>query len=131
LAGIDCGDRGTRRCGCCGYLLCHRHHETGGGFCDQYFTVGGVSLCLHDKIAVGVRPREETVLKARDRDVYHLPDEPGSQAPACRPTEDWKPSVSLAEAGDRELCSDCATVARRRYREYREELAAEWGGRSA
>jgi hypothetical protein len=128
---IDCGDRGTRRCGCCGYPLCHRHHETGGGFCGQHFSVGGVPLCLHDEIAVGHRLREEIVFVPNDGYVYHLPDESGSQAPACRPADDSKPMVSLAEIDDQELCSDCASAARRRYREYREELAAELAGRSA
>jgi hypothetical protein len=130
---IDCGDRGIYHCGCCDYLLCHRHHETGGGFCDQYFTVGGVPLCLHNEIAVGVLSREEAVLVAKDSDVYHLPDETRSQAPACRPREDGKLRISLAmaETVDRELCRHCASAARQRYREYREELAAEWGGGSA
>ena len=75
---IDCGDRGDLRCGCCGYPLCGRHHETGGGFCGQHFSVGGVPLCLHDEIAVGVRPHGETVLAVNGGDVYHLPDEAGS-----------------------------------------------------
>ena len=129
---IDCGDRGTYRCGCCGYPLCGRHHETGGGFCGQHFSVGGVSLCLHDEIAVGVWPREETVLVAH-HDIYHLPDEEGSQAPACRPREDGKADLPLAvaRAADRDLCGHCATVARQRYQEFREELAAEWGGESS
>jgi hypothetical protein len=113
-------------------LLCHRHHETGGGFCDQYFTVGGVPLCLHNEIAVGHQPREETVLVANGGDVYHLPDCDGSQAPACRPREDDKlpMSLAMAETVDRDLCRHCAKAARQRYREYREELAAELGGES-
>jgi len=127
---INCGDRGTYHCGCCGYLLCHQHHETGGGFCARYFSVGGVPVCLHDEIAVGVRPREETVLVVHDGDVYHLPDESGSRAPACRPREDGKVHVPLSEvqAADRDLCTHCAAVARQRYQGFREELADEWGG---
>jgi hypothetical protein len=128
---IDCGDRGTRRCGCCGYPLCHRHHETGGGFCNQHFTIGGVPLCLHDEIVVGHRLREETVFVPNNGYVYHLPDDSGSQATACRPRDDSKPMLSLAEIVDQELCSHCASAARKRYRRYREELAAELGGRSA
>jgi hypothetical protein len=114
-------------------LLCHRHYETGGGFCGQYFSVGGVPLCVHDEIAVGVRPREEIVLATKGGDVYHLPDDAGSQAPACRPREDDKLPMSLAMAGtvNRDLCRHCAKAARQRYREYREELAAEWEGESA
>jgi len=130
---IDCGDRGTYRCGCCGYLLCHQHHETGGGFCSRHFSVGGVAVCLHDEIAVGVRPREATVLVVHDGGVYHLPDQEGSRAPACRPREDSKADVSLAlaRAADRELCTHCAKAARQRYREFREEQADDWGGESA
>jgi hypothetical protein len=127
---IDCGDRGVMRCGCCGYPLCGRHHETGAGFCSRHFTVGGVSLCLHEEIAVGARPREATVLVVHDGDVFHLPDEEGSRAPACRPREDGKVDVSLAlaRAADRDLCIHCAKAARQRYRAFREELADERSG---
>jgi hypothetical protein len=130
---IDCGDVGVYHCRCCGYPLCHRHHETGGGFCGQHFTVGGVPLCFHNEIAVGVRPWEDTVLAGNENDVYHLPDDAGSTAPACSPRKDGEPygPLALAATGDRELCSHCASAARKRYREYREELAAEWGGESA
>jgi len=130
---IDCGDRGMYRCGCCGYPLCGLHHGTGGGFCGKHFTVGGVGVCLHNDISVGVRPREATVLAVHDSDVYHLPDEEGSRAPACRPREDGKFHVPLSEvqAADRDLCAHCAKAARQRYREFREELADELGGESA
>jgi len=128
---IECGKRGDLRCGCCGFPLCGKHVELGGGFCSEHFSVGGVSVCTYDfEVYVGVRAREETVLVVEDNGVYHLPDDVVEEttAPACRPAEDGKERVPLASAReeDRELCTHCAAEARSRHEEFREEMADRW-----
>jgi hypothetical protein len=35
IACVDCGAPGSDYCQCCGGCLCHRHSETGCGFCKN------------------------------------------------------------------------------------------------
>lgn len=127
---IECGDYGAIRCGCCGYPLCGMHHELGGGFCSASHTVGGVTVCVYDdEVYVGVQPREASVLVASaDADHYHLPDDPDTTAPACRPREDDKTAVTLelARENDLELCSHCATEARNRKEAFDDRIEREF-----
>jgi len=132
---IDCGaEAHTARCGCCGFPLCSRHHEAGGGFCGAHCSVGGVPVCPHEQtVAVGVHPREETVLVVPTSDadyageVFHLPDEAGITAPACRPHEAGQVGISVYAAREelgRELCIHCGKTARKRHEAFKQELAA-------
>ena len=122
---IECGERASLRCGCCGFPLCGMHHELGGGFCRSFFGVGGVGVCLSADVHVGVYPREEVVLIDVESGSFHLPDEEDSDIPACE--RDQHPRVTLAEARDRdcELCDNCAQVARDRYAEAQEQRKRE------
>lgn len=122
---IECGNRASLRCGCCGFPLCGMHHELGGGFCPSFFSVGGVGVCLSAEVHVGVYPREEVVLIDTDAGSFHLPDEEGADVSACE--GDQRPRVTLAEARDRdcELCDDCAQAARDRYQAFQDELERE------
>lgn len=132
---IDCGaEAHNARCGCCGFPLCSMHYEVGGGFCGEHFTVGGVPVCTRGQtVAVGVRGREETVLVLPTTDadttngVFHLPDEAGTTAPACRPREDKKVGISVYAAREelgRELCIHCAKTARKRHEEFKQDISA-------
>lgn len=129
---IECGKEAHMFCGCCGFPLCGMHHELGAGFCTSYFSVGGVPLCIYDHdVYVGVWPRDEHVLVSdADSDVFHLPDDKGAHAPACRPQEDSKTAATLetVQELDRELCEHCETEARQRHEKFQAELAEELGG---
>jgi hypothetical protein len=112
---IECGDRGSLRCGCCGFPLCGMHHELGGGFCRSFTSVAGVPVCIYDHgVYVGVDPRDEAVVFRGSSDEYHLPDGEASDRPLCHDASGVR--VTLAEAKDRnrELCDDCAAEARER-----------------
>jgi len=129
---IECGKEAPFNCGGCGFPLCSRHHETGGGFCKKHYSVGDVPVCVYrNDIYVGVFPREEFVVLRRDAfEEYHLPDDAESiDAPACDPDRDRRTQkITLAEAFDRdfELCEDCRIEARHRralfLREVREDF---------
>jgi hypothetical protein len=122
---IECGSYGGLFCGCCGYPLCGKHHELGGGFCSKYFRVGGTPVCAYDfDVYVGVRPRETRILVGDGRKQIHLPHDEDSAVPACDPDGDELYEVTLADF-EGELCDECADEARRRYQERQEELAAE------
>jgi len=123
---IECGSRGALRCGCCGYPLCGKHHELGGGFCGSFFSVGGVGLCVYDhEVYVGVFPRDETVVLRASTDEYHLPAGDGSDRPACHDASGVRVTLDEAFDRDRELCDDCANKARERYEAKQAELRAE------
>jgi hypothetical protein len=132
---IDCGREAGLRCGCCGFPLCGRHHEVGGGFCTEHFSVGGVGVCTRgDRVYVGVHPREEIVLVTDgDADAFHLPDAfdgRASRRAACQVAESPTLRVKLSAARENgmELCEHCADAARERHEQFREELAAEMEG---
>lgn len=114
---IECGEPMSARCGCCGYPLCGKHHELGGGFCRSFTTVGGTPVCVYDNdVYVGVWPRTEHVLTVEDSEVYHLPkyEDDDCTAPLCRPAEVGKDRETLESAtdDDRELCTHCERAAR-------------------
>jgi len=114
---IECGEPMSSRCGCCGFPLCGKHHELGGGFCRSFTTVGGTPVCVHDHdVYVGVWPRTEHVLTVEDSGVYHLPkyEDDDCTAPLCRPSEVSKDRETLDTAtdDDRELCTLCERAAR-------------------
>jgi len=122
---IECGKYGMDRCGCCGFPLCGKHHELGGGFCSKFFAVGGTPICVYDfEVYVGVHPRDDTVLVGDGRKQIHLPDEDGSGYPACDPDGDELVEITLDDF-DGELCDECATEARKRFKARQEELSAE------
>lgn len=61
---IECGDEALDRCQCCGAPLCGRHHETGGGFCQDFTSVetdlGRIPACIRrvgDDLEVDTNPR--------------------------------------------------------------------------
>lgn len=122
VACIECGEEAHNyRCGCCSLPLCSKHRELGGGFCSTFFSVGGVGVCPRSTVHVGVWPTEASVLvvpeSETDADVFHLPVEEGATAPACRPREAGKVTVSLKAARedlDRTLCTHCGKTARKR-----------------
>lgn len=117
---IECGKYGAHRCGCCGFPLCGRHHETGGGFCTRFTPIEDVPLCAYDHevyVRALPRPDDETpfVLDDGHGVAFHLPAPDNPEEPFCgglpatrvtsRPLEDV-----LIDRHD--ICSDCAEAAR-------------------
>jgi hypothetical protein len=125
---MECGEYGINLCGCCGFPLCGKHHELGGGFCSKFFSVGGTPVCAYDfEVYVGVHPRETRILVGDGRKQIHLPDDDDSAVPACDPDGEELVEVTLADF-EGELCDECANEARKRYQERQEELVAEMEG---
>lgn len=117
---IECGTYGAHRCGCCGFPLCGRHHEVGGGFCTRFTPIADVPLCAYSTdVYVRALPRpdgeEPWVLDDGHGVAFHLPSPGDPETPFCgglpasrvtsRPLGD-----SLID--DHDLCEDCAQAAR-------------------
>lgn len=117
---IECGKYGDLRCGCCGFPLCGRHHEVGGGFCTRFTPIEDVPLCAYSNdVYVRALPRpdgeEPWVLDDGHGVAFHLPSPGDPETPFCgglpasrvtsRPLGD-----SLIDEHD--LCEDCAEAAR-------------------
>lgn len=54
----ECGNKRSGHCGVCGMPLCHRHHETGGGYCSDRTIVdtriGPVPACVRPAVEGGL-----------------------------------------------------------------------------
>lgn len=116
---IECGRYGNHRCGCCGFPLCGRHHETGGGFCTKFTPISDVPVCAYSN-EVYVRPlprpdgEEPWVLDDGHATTFHLPS-PGDVAkPFCGQSASRVTSRPLEDVlvDDHDLCSECAQAAR-------------------
>lgn len=130
---IECRTYGAHRCGCCGFPLCGRHHETGGGFCTRFTPIADVPLCVYgDEVYVRPLPRPEDgpfVLDDGHGVAYHLPDPDGSGAPFCGglpPTRVTSRPLEDVLIDDYDLCSDCADAARYERRARKRAIAREF-----
>jgi len=128
---IECGKQAGLFCGTCGFPLCGKHHELGGGFCSKHHHVGGVSVCVYrTEVYVGTWPREESVVRLHEPfEGFHLPHSDDESVPACRPeTELRSQELTLDDARARDLdcCADCKLEARHRYALFQRDLREEW-----
>jgi|GEM_PF-1863780 len=105
----ECGQRGSLRCGCCGFPLCGKHHELGAGFCSRYHeTVHPACVWPEDVYVFGGYGDVDVLVTDPDADVFHLShhDEDTSNTdPLCSSDGDMT-TVACSEV-DTDLCDDC------------------------